>query len=214
MSLCDENEAVIYAPRREVLADADRGWDDPLAEDLDLLGGSAALSSATINRETGSFTKATSKDWPEAIIREHGGSILFDVFDDGIFAVAWTDSDLSLSRLESEYGMATQRAQEERSGDRVREQVWTPRSRGSKATTETTPAPSDRPGPANRESGPPGTEGPAVVSGPPSRLRNPAFGYEHRSRRLSTSEVRSPRRSGAVAAECQTAPVLPPGSGR
>ena len=122
VSLCDKNEARSYTPRRGVVADVDHGWGNPVVSDLDLHGGTAALSFAEINTDTNSYTKAGSGAWSERLLRERGGSVVLDEFDDdGIFVVESIDPDTSLAALEAEYEMETQREYEERTRERLRE---------------------------------------------------------------------------------------------
>lgn len=121
---CDKNEARIYTPRRTVLADADQGWNKPQVSDVDLHGGSACLSFAEINTDTNSYSQAGSGAWSDDLMREEGGSVVIDQFDeDGIFVVESIDPDRPLAELEAEYDMETIRGYEERTRDRIRQEA-------------------------------------------------------------------------------------------
>jgi len=119
---CDKNEARVYTPRRSVLGDADQGWGSPTVTDLDLHGGTACLSFTEVNTDVNSYAKAGSGDWSEGLLREEGGSVVLDEFnEDGIFVVESIDPDRPLADLEAEYGMETIRGYEERTRERVRD---------------------------------------------------------------------------------------------
>lgn len=121
IALCDKNEARVYTPRRDVVGDVDDGWGNPQVTDVDLHGGNACISFAEINTDCKSYSKAGAGDWPEAIQREYGGSVVLDIHDDdGIFVVESVDEDVSLSDLEAEYDMETIREYEERTRETAR----------------------------------------------------------------------------------------------
>jgi|AntRauTorcE11898_2_1112593.scaffolds.fasta_scaffold00647_15 hypothetical protein len=124
VAVCDKNGARMHTPYRSVRADVSHRWKNPEVETIDLHGGRAALSVATINTDCRSYSKADDGvwDWPNAIRERYPGATNVHVAqDDGVVVVECVDDDLTLDDLEAEFDMVGTREFE----DGVRARVHT-----------------------------------------------------------------------------------------
>lgn len=103
VALCDKHGAHVYRPTGDVIARTG-GWNTPRIEDIDLQGGTARFSFASINTDCDSYTMTGGFEWARALQKQYGDSVMIHTYpDDGLFVIESIDEELRMGDLETEF---------------------------------------------------------------------------------------------------------------